>query len=129
MGTKGKQFFIAIVDDEAAVREATESLLRSAGLPAETFASAEDFLRSPYRDRAGCLILDVGLPGMSGLELQRLLTANGEQIPIVFITAHEGRHDQMKAQALQAGAVKFLRKPFSEEDLLSAVRSSIRTDD
>jgi FixJ family two-component response regulator len=129
MGTKGKQFFIAIVDDETAVREATENLLRSAGLSAETFASAEEFLRSPCRDRVGCLILDVGLPGMSGLELQKQLADNGDQVPIVFITAYEDHHGHMQARALQAGAGQFLRKPFSEEQLLSAIRSAMRTDD
>jgi FixJ family two-component response regulator len=121
MGTRRKQFFLAIVDDEAALREATESLLRSAGFRAEGFASAEDFLRSKRRDSVDCLILDGRLPGMSGLELQRHLAGNGLDIPIVFITADEN-DGHMHAQALKAGALAFLRKPFCEEDLLNAVR-------
>jgi FixJ family two-component response regulator len=84
MGKPAEQFFITVVDDEAALREATESLLRSAGFRAEGFASAEDFLRSKCWDSAGCLILDVRLPGMSGLELQQHLARTGHHIPIVF---------------------------------------------
>ena len=125
MGTPGDQFFVAIVDDEAALREATDSLLRSAGFRAESFASAEDFLRSKRRDSASCLILDVRLPGMSGLELQRHLAGNGFQIPIVFITAHEDSDGKIQAQALRAGALAFLRKPFDDEELLSGVRSAL----
>lgn len=124
MGKPAEQFFIAVVDDEAALREATDGLLRSAGFRAEGFASAEDFLRSECRDRAGCLILDVRLPGMSGLELQQHLARTGCYIPIVFITAQEDSGGRMKAQALRAGAVAFLHKPFGDEDLLHAVRSA-----
>lgn len=124
MGTRGEQSLVAIVDDEAALREATESLLKSAGFRAESFASAEDFLRFKCRDGAGCLILDVQLPGMSGLELQRHLAAIGCHIPTVLMTAHEDRDGQMRAQALRAGAVAFLRKPFGGEDLLTAVGST-----
>ena len=125
--TPGEQLVIAIVDDQAALREATENLLKSAGLKAVSFASAEDFLRATPLDGAGCLILDVRLPGMSGLELQQRLAADGIHVPIVFITAQEDGDGRMRAQALRSGALAFLRKPFSDEDLLNAVRSALQT--
>jgi FixJ family two-component response regulator len=125
--TPGEQLVIAIVDDQAALREATENLLKSAGLKAVSFASAEDFLQATPLDGAGCLILDVRLPGMSGLELQQRLAADGIHVPIVFITAQEDSDGQMRAQALRSGALAFLRKPFSDEDLLNAVRSALQT--
>ena len=114
---------IAIVDDDESVREAIESLLKSFGFKAEVFASAEEFLNSDHLAEAQCLILDVRMPGMSGLELQRKLAAAGSRIPIVFITAHGDEETQ--AQALGAGALAFLRKPFSEEALLSAVQTAL----
>ena len=113
---------IAVVDDEAALREAIRSLLRSAGFNAQCFASAVEFLRGDSVKRAACLILDVHLPGMSGLELQQLMVAQGSRIPIVFITGQDDANGSLQAQALQAGAVAFLRKPFHEEDLLDALR-------
>ena len=125
--TPGEQLVIAIVDDQAALREATENLLKSAGLKAVSFASAEDFLQATALDGAGCLILDVRLPGMSGLELQQRLAADGIHVPIVFITAQEDGDGRMRAQALRSGALAFLRKPFSDEDLLNAVRSALQT--
>jgi FixJ family two-component response regulator len=125
--TPGEQLVIAIVDDQAALREATQNLLKSAGLKAVSFASAEDFLQATPLDGAGCLILDVRLPGMSGLELQQRLAADGIHVPIVFITAQEDSDGQMRAQALRSGALAFLRKPFSDEDLLNAVRSALET--
>jgi len=125
--TPGEQLVIAIVDDQAALREATENLLKSAGLKAVSFASAEDFLQATPLDGAGCLILDVRLPGMSGLELQQRLAADGIHVPIVFITAQEDSDGQMRAQALRSGALAFLRKPFNDEDLLNAVRSALET--
>ena len=125
--TPGEQLVVAIVDDQAALREATENLLKSAGLKAVSFASAEDFLQATPLDGAGCLILDVRLPGMSGLELQQRLAADGIHVPIVFITAQEDSDGQMRAQALRSGALAFLRKPFSDEDLLNAVRSALQT--
>src|SRR5258706_31052 len=124
--TPGAQLVIAIVDDQAALREATENLLKSAGLKAVSFASAEDFLQARALDGAGCLILDVRLPGMSGLELQQHLAADGIHVPIVFITAQEDGDGRMRAQALRLGALAFLRKPFSDEDLLNAVRSALQ---
>jgi FixJ family two-component response regulator len=125
--TPGEQLVIAIVDDQAALREATENLLKSAGLKAVSFASAEDLLQARALDGAGCLILDVRLPGMSGLELQQHLAADGIHVPIVFITAQEDGDGRMRAQALRSGALAFLRKPFSDEDLLNAVRSALQT--
>ena len=125
--TPGEQLVIAIVDDQAALREATENLLKSAGLKAVSFASAEDFLQAAPLNGTGCLILDVRLPGMSGLELQLHLAADGIHVPIVFITAQEDSDGQMRAQALRSGALAFLRKPFNDEDLLNAVRSALET--
>jgi len=125
--TAREQPTIVVVDDQAALREATENLLKSAGLKAVSFASAEDFLQAAALDGAGCLILDVRLPGMSGLELQQHLAANGIHVPIVFITAQEDSDGEMRARALRSGALAFLRKPFSDEDLLNAVRSALET--
>ena len=121
MSTPRAPQLVAIVDDEAALREATESLLRSAGYAAESFESAEAFLRSPCRHRAGCLILDVRLPGMTGLELQRHLACSGSPIPTVLITAQEDRSGQMQAQALRAGALAFLHKPFGDDEVFAAI--------
>ena len=116
---------IAVVDDEAALCEALESLLRSAGFSPMTFPSAEAFLASEHGKGAGCLILDVRLPGMSGLELQQHLANSGSQIPIVFITAQEDGDGQLQAQALRGGALACLRKPFDDEDLLRALQSAV----
>jgi len=120
-----KQYLIAIVDDEEALCQATESLLRSAGFKAKSFRSAEAFLRSKSRATAGCLVLDVGLPGMNGLELQLELIRNGCAIPIVFMTAQPDDQGTMRERALRAGALAFLQKPFGGEDLLRTVRSAL----
>jgi len=117
------QALIAIVDDDESVREALQSLLKSMGFRAEGFPSAEEFLQSAQISATTCLILDVRMPGMSGLELQRQLAADQRRIPIIFITAHGD--DDTRARALQAGAVDFLAKPFSEEALLTAVHSAL----
>jgi FixJ family two-component response regulator len=114
---------IAVVDDDKAVRQAVDSLIRSAGYRAAVFASGEDFLRSNHRPNTACLIVDVRMPRMSGLELQRQLTTAKCRIPLIFITAH-GDEDA-RAQALSAGAVDFLYKPFSDEVLLSAVQAAL----
>jgi FixJ family two-component response regulator len=114
---------ISIVDDDESVRDALESLLKSVGYRAEVFASAQEFLRLGHHEDAKCLILDVRMPGLSGLELQRQLVASGSSIPIIFITAHGD--EAARAQALAAGAVAFLRKPFTEEALLSAVQTAL----
>ena len=125
-GERGPHSFIAIVDDDESVREALQSLLKSMGLRAEGFASAEDFLQSAHLPATTCLLLDVRMPGMGGLELQRQLAATERRIPIIFITAH-GDEDT-RVQALRAGAVDFLAKPFSEEALLAAVHSALGQD-
>jgi FixJ family two-component response regulator len=114
---------ISIVDDDQSVREATTSLLKSNGFRAEVFSSAEDFLRSRYLDETKCLILDVQMPGMNGLELQRHLASQNRRIPIVFISAHANQ--EVRKQAIRLGAVDFLPKPFSEEALLQAIRFAI----
>jgi FixJ family two-component response regulator len=119
--TARERALTAIVDDEAALREAIESLIRSAGFPAQGFASAEEFLRSESRTVIGCLILDIGLPGMSGLELQGHLAGGGSRIPIVFVTAQHDEDGAMRARAMSQGALAFLSKPFGDEDLIQAV--------
>lgn len=112
---------ISVVDDDQSVVEGIVSLMESVGYAATGFVSAEDFLNSPQSRRTACLILDVRMPGMGGFELQRRLAAENDRTPIIFITAH-GDHD-ISAEALRRGAVAFLRKPFSQESLLDAVRS------
>ena len=114
---------ISIVDDDESIREAIQSLLRSVGFRAKTFASAEQFLQSDQIENTACLILDVRMPGMSGLELQRRLMATQCRIPIVFVTAHGD--EEARSRALQEGAVEFLLKPFSEEALLNAIQAAL----
>ncbi len=115
---------IAIIDDEKAVRDAVSNLLESDGFGVEAFASVEEFLRSNRFNHMVCLILDVRLPGLSGLDLQRRLRDEKQAIPIVFITAHAD--EPVREQALRAGAVAFLYKPFKADDLLDAVRSGLQ---
>ena len=115
-----------VIDDDAGLRDGIGTLLRSVDIAVETFGSAKDFLRSKRPDVPGCLILDVRLPGMSGLEFQSELGRLGIHIPVVFITAHADV--PMGVQAMKAGAVEFLCKPFREEDLLNAVRTAINKD-
>ncbi len=114
---------ISIVDDDESIREAIQSLLGSVGFKAKTFASAEQFLQSDQIENTACLILDVRMPGMSGLELQRRLMATQCHIPIVFVTAHGD--EEVRSRALQEGAVEFLLKPFSEEALLNAIQAAL----
>ena len=123
MSIQGNNKVVAIVDDDAAVRVALEGLLRSAGLSARAFDSAETFIASGQQFQIGCLIADIRMPGMSGLELQAKLNAENCRIPIVFITAHGDA--QMRMQALRAGAVEFLSKPFNDETLLETVRAAL----
>jgi FixJ family two-component response regulator len=118
-GQRGR--VIAIVDDDTAVREEIESLLRSAGYTAKVFGSAEEFLESRHENNTVCLILDVDLPGMNGIELQTHLSRS---VDIVFVSGITDNNGLTKAQALCGGAVAFLRKPFSDDDLLRAVRTS-----
>jgi FixJ family two-component response regulator len=114
---------IAVVDDDEAIREAIQSLIRSVGLRAAVFASAEDFLHAGQLQATACLILDVRMPRMSGLELQRQLATANCPMPIIFITAHGD--EEARARALRAGAVAFLDKPFSDEVLLRAVQAAL----
>ena len=114
---------ISIVDDDAPVREAIRRLIKSVGLNARAYASAEDFLSADDAHDTSCLILDVQMPGMSGLELQQRLLGSGNQIPIIFVSARSDDH--IREQALGAGAVDFLFKPFSEEALVDAVHAAL----
>jgi FixJ family two-component response regulator len=114
---------IAIVDDDDLMRNALQGLLKSVGLPARAFASAEEFLNSGQPDQIACLIADIRMPGMSGLELQAKLNAAHCRVPIIFITAHGDA--KMRMQALRAGAVEFLAKPFDDEVLLGNVRAAL----
>jgi FixJ family two-component response regulator len=125
MTNNGKNKVVAIVDDDEAVRTALEGLLRSAGLTARAFESAEKFIESGQQLHTACLITDIRMPGMSGLELQAKLNAEHCRIPIVFITAHGDT--QMRMQALRAGAVEFLAKPFDDEALLETVRAALES--
>jgi FixJ family two-component response regulator len=115
---------ISIVDDDEALRRSLDNLVRSAGLRACGFASAEAFMESNQLSETDCLVLDIRIPGMSGLELQRQLAAASSDVPIIFMTAYESG-DQRK-QALEAGAVAFLNKPFDEEDLLNAIDTALK---
>ena len=115
---------IVVVDDDVSVRESLDSLLRSAGLGVRVFASAEEFLDSVHLGKADCLISDIRMPGMSGIELHRELLASGHQLPVVFITAH-GSDEQVRAEALSDGAVAYLIKPLDEDELLEAVHTSL----
>ena len=117
---------VFVVDDDKSVREALGGLLRSAGYAVETFASAQEFLARPPSDVPGCLVLDVGLPDLSGLDLQQRMADMNREIPIVFIT---GRGDvPTSVRAMKAGAVEFLTKPFGERDLLDAIGQAIDRD-
>ena len=119
MGNK----LIAIVDDDDLMRNALQGLLKSVGLQAQAFASAEEFLESGEQRQTACLIADIRMPGMSGLELQAKLNAERCRIPTIFITAHGDA--KMRMQALRAGAVEFLAKPFDDEVLLGNVRAAL----
>jgi FixJ family two-component response regulator len=116
---------VAIVDDDDLMRSALQGLLKSAGLPARAFASAEEFLKSGQQNQVGCLVADIRMPGMSGLELQAKLNADHCRIPTIFITAHGD--EKMRMQALRAGAVEFMAKPFDDEALLESVRAALES--
>jgi FixJ family two-component response regulator len=118
---RDKPGLIAIVDDDESVREATKGLMRSMGLAAEAFSSGEEFLRSPHLNRTTCLITDVNMPGMSGLDLYRHVSGPSKSIPTIMITAYP--NDTVRARALEAGVLCYLVKPFSEDDLLDCIRS------
>jgi FixJ family two-component response regulator len=114
---------IAIVDDDEPLREALGSVLKAAGFSIETFASAEDFLNSPNREEIACLLLDVRLPGMSGIELQRRLFEAGDQTPIIFVTAHGDA--SLRDVLMKAGAAGFLNKPVRSDMLLKEIYSAL----
>ena len=115
---------IAIVDDDDALRSSLDDLIRSIGFQTQGFPSAEAFLSSNQARDAACLILDVRMPGMSGLDLQRQIVAANWQIPIIFVTSHAD--DDARVRALDAGAVAFLYKPFHEEELLNAIDAALK---
>src|ERR1700752_2002990 len=125
MDTQAKNKLVAIVDDDDSMRSALKGLLKAVGLPALAFASAEEFLKSGQQRQAACLIADIRMPGMSGLELQAHLNAEHCRIPIIFITAHGD--EKMRMQALRAGAVEFMAKPFDDEALLESVRAALES--
>jgi len=118
MASKGKANMVAIVDDDELMRSALQGMMKSVGFPSQAFASAEEFLKSGQHQQTACLIADIRMPGMSGLELQAKLNA-----PTIFITAHGDT--KMRMQALRAGAVEFLAKPFDDEVLLESVRAAL----
>jgi len=123
MASRGKEQMVAIVDDDELMRSALQGMLKSVGLPSQAFASAEEFLQSGQQQQTACLITDIRMPGMSGLELQAKLNAQHYRIPTIFITAHGDT--KMRMQALRAGAVEFLAKPFDDEVLLESVRAAL----
>jgi FixJ family two-component response regulator len=123
MAARANSTSVAIVDDDELMRGALHGLLKEAGFPAKAFASAEEFLESGQQNHTSCLIADIRMPGMSGLDLQARLTAEQVRIPIIFITAHGD--ERMRMQALRSGAVEFLVKPFDGEVLLETVRAAL----
>jgi FixJ family two-component response regulator len=125
MDAKETTTLVAIVDDDDSIRSAVQDLLEAVNLPAQGFASAEEFLRSGKQHYTACLIADIRMPGMSGLELQAKLNAENCRIPIIFITAHGDA--KLRMQALRAGAVEFLAKPFDDEALLGSVRGALQS--
>jgi FixJ family two-component response regulator len=123
MAIQKKTKLVAIVDDDDLMRSALQGMLKSVDLPSLAFASAEEFLKSGQQHQTACLITDIRMPGMSGLELQAQLNAAHCRIPTIFITAHGDT--KMRMQALRAGAVEFMAKPFDDEALLGSVRSAL----
>jgi FixJ family two-component response regulator len=122
MGIQRKTPLIAIVDDDESVRSAVHGVLKSVGLQTRSFGSAEEFLRSGHQSETSCLITDIQMPGMSGLELQAALAEEDRRIPIIFITAYGDA--KTRTQAMRGGAVEFLAKPFDDDVLLETVRGS-----
>ena len=125
MVTQGNTKLVAIVDDDDSMRSALQGLLQSAEFPSQSFASAEEFLQSGQQHQIACLIADIRMPGMSGLELQAQLNAERCRIPIIFITAHGD--EKMRMRALRAGAVEFMAKPFDDGALLESVRAALES--
>jgi FixJ family two-component response regulator len=125
MHMQRKTKLVAIVDDDHSMRSALQGLLKSIGVPSQVFASAEEFLNSGQQHQAACLITDIRMPGISGLELQAKLNAEHCRIPTIFITAHDD--GQMRMRALRAGAVEFLAKPFDDGALIETVRAALES--
>jgi len=117
---------IFVIDDDLSMRATLSDVMRSVGLDVQTFASAQDFLGSKLPDAPACLVLDVRLPGQSGLDLHRVLRESGVELPVVFISGHSDV--QMSVRAMKAGAVDFLAKPFRDQDLLDAVHEGVERD-
>ena len=116
---------VAIVDDDQSIRSALYGLMNAVGLEARMFASAEEFLASEDERRTGCLVTDIRMPGMSGLELQSKLNASDRRIPTIFITAHGD--EKIRVQALQAGAIEFVHKPFNQKALVATIRAALES--
>jgi RNA polymerase sigma factor (sigma-70 family) len=121
-----QKFTVYIVDDDQAIRHAMELLMRSVGLEYEIFHSGDDFLKDYTNDRAGCLVLDIRMPGLGGLELQEKLNELGSTLPIIFITGHGDV--PMAVEAMQKGAVDFIQKPFRDQELLDRISEAVKTD-
>jgi len=126
MTREGNEKIVAVIEDDESYRVAVQRLLKSAGRSVESFGSAEAFLNSGQQHETGCLIADIRMPGMSGLELQSKLNSDHCPIPTIFITAHGD--ERMRMQAMRGGAVKFLTKPFDGETLLEAVRLALKVE-
>jgi len=125
-GARADQAIVYVVDDEPSIRNSTKELVESVGLRVQTFATAQDFLASQRPDAPGCLVLDVRLPGLSGLDLQRELARMKNPVPIIFMTGHGDI--PMTVKAMKAGAVDFLAKPFRHQDLLDAIAHALERD-
>jgi FixJ family two-component response regulator len=123
---KDADSIVFVVDDDSSIREAIAILVKLAGPSVETFGTAQEFLRSKRPDLPGCVVLDVELPGLSGLDLQRELTAHGIKLPIIFITGYGDI--PMSVRAMKAGALEFLTKPFRDRDLLDAIQQALERD-
>ena len=123
---KDKDAIVFVVDDDSSIREAIKSLVTLSGLRVETFGTAQEFLQSKRPDLPGCVVLDVELPGLSGLDLQRELAAHGIKLPIIFITGYGDI--PMSVRAMKAGALEFLTKPFRDQDLLDAIQQALERD-
>ncbi len=123
---KDADAIVFVVDDDSSVREAIKSLIRLEGLRVETFGTAQEFLRSKRPEMPGCVVLDVELPGLSGLDLQRELAAHGIKLPIIFITGYGDI--PCAVRAMKAGALEFLTKPFRDQDLLDAIQQALERD-
>jgi len=117
---------VFVVDDDASMRESLKNLTRSVGLRVEAFASAQEFLRAKRSDEPGCLVLDVRMPGLSGLDLQKRMAETGTDLPIIFLTGHGDI--PMSVRAMKAGAMEFLTKPVREQDLLDAIQQALERD-